>query len=102
MAKRRFRDLYVRIGQQAMLLVCLLGVLLASHAAMAQVDQGAITGVVEDSSGAVVPNAQVTVTNTDIGLVLEGTTNASGVFVFSPLKIGHYTVSATAQGFQTT
>ena len=69
---------------------------------MAQVDQGTITGVVEDGSGAVVPNAQVTVTNTDTGLVLQGTTNGSGFYVFSPLKIGNYTVSVTAQGFETT
>ncbi len=99
---RGFQDTCERIGKQGLLLAFLLGVLLSSRAAVAQVDQGAITGVVEDSSGAVVPNAQVTVTNTDMGLVLQGTTNGSGVYVFSPLKIGHYTVSATAQGFQTT
>ncbi len=38
----------------------------------------------------------------DTGLVLEGSTNGSGFYVFSPLKIGNYTVSATANGFQTT
>src|SRR5260370_8936729 len=69
---------------------------------MGQVDQGAITGIVQDSSGAIVPNAGVTVTNIDTGLVLQGTTNGSGVYVFSPLKIGNYTVSATSRGFQTT
>jgi Carboxypeptidase regulatory-like domain/TonB-dependent Receptor Plug Domain len=69
---------------------------------MAQVDQGAITGVVQDGTGAVVSNAQVTVTNIDTGLVLRGATNGSGVYVFSPMKIGNYTVSATAKGFETT
>ena len=67
----------------------------------AQTDQGSITGVVDDSSGAVIPNAQVTATNIDLGLALETKTNSSGVFVFSPLKIGNYTVSATSTGFQT-
>jgi len=67
----------------------------------AQTDQGAITGIVLDSSGAVIPGAQISVTNVDTGLVLQATSNRSGVFVFSPLKIGNYTVSASAQGFET-
>ena len=70
--------------------------------AWAQVDQGAITGVVQDSSGAVIPGAQVTLTDTDTDLVLLGTTNSSGDYVFSPIKIGHYKVTATAPGFSTT
>ncbi len=69
---------------------------------LAQVDQGAITGVVQDSSRAVVPNAAITVTNTDTGLDFQAKTNASGIYVVSPLKIGNYTVTATADGFQTT
>ncbi|WP_255551350.1 TonB-dependent receptor [Granulicella sp. dw_53] len=74
----------------------------SSRVGIAQVDQGAITGIVQDNSGAVVPSAKVVVTNVDTGLVLGGSTNGSGVYVFSPLKIGNYTVSASAQGFQTT
>lgn len=69
--------------------------------AFAQTDQGAVTGVVEDSSGAVIPNARVTVTNVDTGLALQAKSNQSGVFVVSPLKVGNYEVSATANGFQT-
>ncbi|GGH08864.1 hypothetical protein GCM10011586_26630 [Silvibacterium dinghuense] len=68
----------------------------------AQVDQGTITGVVQDPSGAVVPKAKVTLTEIDTGLVLDRSSNESGVYVFSPLKIGNYKVSATASGFQTT
>ena len=86
----------------SLLLLYLLGVVFANRCAMAQVDQGAITGVVQDGSGAIVQGAQVTVTNVDTGLVLRGSTNESGVYVFSPLKIGNYKVTATAQGFQTT
>jgi hypothetical protein len=70
--------------------------------ASAQVDQGAITGVVQDLTGAVVPGAQVTLTNTDTGFVLQGKSNGRGDYVFSPIKIGNYTVSATASGFETT
>ena len=75
--------------------------LLTSAYSSAQTDQGAITGVVQDSSGAVIPNAQVTATSIDTGLALETKSNNSGVFVFSPLKIGNYTVSASSTGFQT-
>src|SRR5580692_11594390 len=68
----------------------------------AQVDQGAITGMVEDSTGAAIANAHVTLTNTDTGLILQRDANASGVYVFSPVKIGNYQVSASAPGFETT
>jgi len=71
-------------------------------AAQAQVDQGTIAGLVQDNSGAVVAGAQVTLTDTDTGLVLQRNANETGIYVFSPLKIGNYKVSATAPGFQTT
>jgi hypothetical protein len=75
--------------------------LLTSPYSSAQTDQGAITGVVQDSTGAVIPNVEVTATNVDTGLVLQIKSNSSGVFVFSPLKIGNYTVSASLKGFRT-
>jgi hypothetical protein len=68
----------------------------------AQVDQGTITGLVKDATGAVVPQAVVTLTNTDTNFVLHGKSGASGEYVFSPIKIGNYTVSASAPGFETT
>lgn len=82
--------------------LCVFVFLSSAMVAMGQADQGTITGSVEDPSGAVIPGAQVTVTETDTGLVFQRTTNASGGFSFSPLKIGTYKLSATAPGFQTT
>jgi len=82
-------------------LVIALAALIRGRACLAQVDQGAITGIVQDPSGAVVPDAAVTVTNVDIGLSFQTKTNASGTYVVSPLKIGNYTVTLTAPGFQT-
>jgi hypothetical protein len=70
--------------------------------AAAQVDQGTITGVVTDDTGAVIPKAQVSVMNIDTSLTLQGETDGSGVFVFSPLKVGRYKVTVTAPGFATT
>jgi hypothetical protein len=80
--------------------ICLL--VLVTARGWGQVDQGAITGVVQDATGAVIPNAQVTLTDTDTNLELQDTTSSSGTYVFSPIKIGHYKVSATAPGFSTT
>ncbi len=68
---------------------------------LAQIDQGTITGTVTDTTGAVVPNAQVILTENDTGLALKSTTNKGGVYVFSPVKIGNYTVTASAEGFST-
>ena len=68
---------------------------------LGQADQGAITGYIKDTSGAAIPNADVTVTNLDTGLALQAKTNGTGVYVVAPVKIGNYKVSATASGFQT-
>ena len=83
-------------------LACLGGALLGSRSAWAQLDQGTITGVIQDNTGAVIPGAKVTLTSTDNGLVLQSTADSSGIYNFSPIKIGNYSVSATAPGFETT
>lgn len=70
--------------------------------AIAQVDEGSVTGIIQDPTGAVVPNAHVTLLNKDVGLALETTTNGSGEYIFSPVRIGHYSVSVSAPGFTTT
>ena len=69
--------------------------------AFAQADQGAISGTVTDSSGAAVPNATVTLTDTATGFAVTKTTDGSGNYTASPLKLGSYTVTAVAAGFQT-
>jgi hypothetical protein len=67
-----------------------------------QTDQGTITGVVQDSTGAVIPNAQITLTNVDTGFVQKTVSDGSGIYVFPPVKIGNYNVTAGAPGFETT
>jgi len=67
-----------------------------------QADQGSITGIITDSQHAVVQGATVTITNLDTQFQLKTTTDASGVYVFSPIKVGQYAVSAMAPGFATT
>jgi hypothetical protein len=83
-------------------LTCLIFLLVQSRCAFAQVDQGAITGTVLDSSGAAVPDADVALVNTDVGLTLETKSGASGGYTFSPVKIGNYSITVTAKGFAKT
>ena len=85
--------------------LCLIGLLvtaLSANRAVAQMDEGAIVGVVTDSAGAAIPSAQVTVTDTLTGLVLTTKTNSTGDYFFAPIKTGNYTIRASAPNFETT
>jgi hypothetical protein len=66
----------------------------------AQKDTGSIVGTVKDPSGAVVPNASVTVTDVEHGQTFSATTNPDGEFVASPLRVGRYTITALQPGFK--
>jgi hypothetical protein len=76
------------------------GFLIASGALYAQVDTGAILGVVRDASGAVIPGAKVTVRNEGTSLTQSTTTSESGTYIFAPLKIGAYSVEVEKEGFK--
>lgn len=91
----------VRNGWALLGLLCLVLCALCSNS-FAQVDQGTITGVVQDATGAVVGNAQLKLISTDTGLAMQAKASGSGVFVFSPVKIGSYSLSASAANFETT
>ena len=62
---------------------------------------GSIRGTVTDSSGAAIPNAAVTATNTATDTSRAVATNESGIFVFPNLPIGGYTLKISATGFKT-
>ncbi len=96
---RRITSLYVFWTRGIVAGLCLLG--LFSTSAWCQADQGTITGSVQDSTGAIVRGAQVTLTNVDIGLQLQAQTDKGGAFTFSPIKIGNYTLVISAAGFGT-
>src|SRR5712675_2756538 len=73
--------------------------LLATTPAFAQ-STGQVTGVVKDSTGAVVPGATVTVTGAD-GAKHEASTSPDGSYTVSGLPPGNYSVSAAHYGFRT-
>jgi len=61
---------------------------------------GALTGTVKDPSGAVIPNATVTLTSADTGQTRTATTTADGTYKFSLLPPGNYGVRIEASGFK--
>ena len=58
-----------------------------------------IKGTVTDPSGAMIPNAQVTATNTDTGVVTNTTTSSTGDYIFQKLPIGTYSITISVPGF---
>jgi hypothetical protein len=83
--------------------VALLAVFFAAVSApgaRAQSNDGSIVGTVSDATGAIIPNATVTVTNVDNGLKLNGTSNTSGEFQIFAVPPGNYKANVAAQGFQ--
>ena len=66
----------------------------------AQKDTGSIVGTVNDQSGALISGAKVQVTDVERGITFNATTNESGEYVASPLRIGRYTVTVEHPGFK--
>ena len=64
-------------------------------------NSGDIRGTVTDSSGAVVPGANVTVTNNNTGVVNKYVTNRDGLYDTSSILPGNYTIKFSKQGFAT-
>ena len=64
-----------------------------------QVVSGDLTGSVLDPMGMSIPSAQVSVTNQDTGVKTTGTAGPDGVYHFSNLLPGNYTLNASASGF---
>ncbi len=83
-----------------LLAIGILGVA-SAHLEAQNINAGEIRGVVTDITGAAVPNAAVSLTNTDTGVVTKVTANASGVYDVPQLTPGSYTVSVEAATFKT-
>src|SRR4051812_17804532 len=68
-------------------------------AILAQSERGTISGTVLDGSGAVVPGAKITLTNSQTGVAFSLPSNASGEFTVPQLPVGTYTVRFEKEGF---
>lgn len=80
-------------------LCTLLLILAASTAALAQ-DTATVNGTVHDSTGAVVVGADITVSNSAVGINKATTSNADGDWVVPYLPNGSYDISISAKGFK--
>ncbi|MBI3895040.1 MAG: TonB-dependent receptor [Acidobacteria bacterium] len=86
------------LGVLARVLTC---VFFLSGMVFAQVTTGTILGTVSDSTGAVIPGANVVVRNVDTGITRTVTTDSAGRFRAPQLGLGSYEVTAESTGFQT-
>ncbi len=90
-------------GRRRALLVwwCLLVAVVAmSRPLVAQIDTGSVAGRIVDPTGATVVGADVLLTNTETNLVYHAKSNTSGEWTISPVHIGVYRLTVTAQGFE--
>src|SRR5713101_3624120 len=78
--------------------ICL--ALLFALPAQAQLYTGSIAGIVQDPSGAIIPNSSVVLTDTDKGLTYNATTDASGRYVLRSLPPSTYSIKVDAAGFR--
>ena len=82
-----------------LLLLSLVGLF---RALIGQTNLATVRGTVTDASGAVVPNARVTIKSVGTGLERSVTADSNGEYSISNLQVGHYSMAVTIAGFETT
>lgn len=92
------RSMLVSVLSTAMLTFVL--IITASTRVSAQIATGGVTGTVHDVSGAVVPNASVTLTNDDTRIVTATKSTSTGTYVFGGVTPGTYTLKVEIAGFK--
>ncbi len=73
--------------------------LMVNVRAFGQYENGSLVGTIRDSSGAPIPNASVVVTNTATSIATDTKTNGEGDYDVPSLRVGVYTITASAPGF---
>ena len=74
--------------------------LLLPALAWGQGSGGTINGTVTDSTGAVIPGAQIEVTNIENGVVTNTETGVNGVYYLPNMPVGQYNIAAESDGFK--
>jgi hypothetical protein len=94
-------------SMKARLLACIVSIVcvlvlgsLSTPRLAAQIATGGVTGTVKDASGAVVPDAVVTLTNTQTSVVQSTQSTSTGTYGFTAVPVGTYTMKAAHPGFQ--
>jgi Carboxypeptidase regulatory-like domain len=97
-ADQNIKNRMRRIGIGFFLIVCILGAF--SQRAFGQSSASVVEGVVQDGTGAVIQNCDVTLLNTETGGKLVTHTNANGVYAFLSVQPGTYSLEVSKQGFK--
>ena len=82
------------------LLMASIAFLFLAVPAFAQGDRGSITGQITDTTGAVIPNVEVTATQLTTNMVSKAVTTSTGVYRMEYLQPGSYRISAGLAGIQ--
>ena len=85
--------------RKLLLLIGLAVVITFAPSARSQ-ENATITGTVVDTTGAAVPNVAISLTNQATGQVRQTISNSDGIYSFVNVGVGHFTLSASAAGFQ--
>jgi Carboxypeptidase regulatory-like domain/TonB dependent receptor len=88
----------MRIKLRRFVEILALALLISTGSCYAQFNAG-VQGTVQDTKGAVVPNATVTLVNDATGVRRSTVSTANGVYRFTSLAAGNYTLSTTVQAF---
>ncbi len=88
--------------RKSIVTLSLMGLILSAFgSAFAQTGNGQISGIVQDSSKALIPGVTVTISNTATGVTSTQVTNESGVYSFLSVQPGTYSVTGSLPGFRT-
>jgi len=90
----------MQVPVHRLLVISTIVIFIFGAAAIAQVITGDVLGTVSDPSGAVVPNAKVTIVNLATNAARNVDTGSSGEYVVNLLPPGHYSIAVEAQGFK--
>src|SRR5258708_7577093 len=90
---------FTSFGGTLLALVCLI---LFTAVSFGQGVSGRLQGTIQDGSGAVIPNASISVTNQDTGVTNKYVSDARGEYIANLLPPGNYKVEVSAPGFRTT
>ena len=83
---------------RSVFVACLM--LLCAAPAYAQFDSANISGVVQDTTGAILPGVDVTLTNVGTKIARQAVTNEAGLYTFPNVPVGEYQVTAMLSGFK--
>ena len=89
-----------RILVLAAVAVCLTPLAFVAKNTFAQAVAGTLLGTVQDSSGAVIPGANVTLTNEGTNVTNQTTSGPQGFYTFPNLNPGQYSIAVEAKGFK--